>query len=210
VARSGPARTQRRPAGTRAFARGGFAATSLDDIAAEAGVARDTIYRNFDSKTDLYRAALEATLRAVQDRFLQVGAGRFGPEGIEALFAVARDNPDGFRLLFRHAAREPEFRELVDERQQAIATAAEASLRRILPDRAPPMGRPADASADRRGHHRLDGRRQPGPRARGGDRRRDTAEHDSIAPQDAVAPTWTNDEADNGTDPDGPTARSRP
>ncbi len=121
-------------AATRAFARGGFAATSLDDIAAEAEVARDTIYRNFDSKTDLYRAALDAALQAVQDRFTQVGAGRFGPEGIEALFAVAHENPDGFRLLFRHAAREPEFRGLVDERQAAITAAAEVGLRRLIPD----------------------------------------------------------------------------
>jgi AcrR family transcriptional regulator len=107
-------------AATRAFARGGFAATSLDDIAAEAEVARDTIYRNFDSKTDLYRAALEAALQAVKDQFTQTGGGRPDPEGVDVLFAVARDNPDGFRLLFHHAAREPEFRPQLRSRPRAL------------------------------------------------------------------------------------------
>ena len=34
-------------------------ATSLDDIAAEAGVTRVILYRHFDSKTDLYQAVLD-------------------------------------------------------------------------------------------------------------------------------------------------------
>src|ERR687892_920956 len=46
-------------AATRAFARAGFAATSLDDIAAEAGISRVILYRHFESKTDLYRAVLD-------------------------------------------------------------------------------------------------------------------------------------------------------
>ena len=37
-------------AAARAFARDGFAAASLDDVAAEAGVTRVLIYRHFDSR----------------------------------------------------------------------------------------------------------------------------------------------------------------
>ena len=48
-------RVQRREqiltAATKAFARSGFAATSLDDIAAEAAVTRVILYRHFYSKT---------------------------------------------------------------------------------------------------------------------------------------------------------------
>ncbi|MGH9248879.1 MAG: helix-turn-helix domain-containing protein [Acidimicrobiales bacterium] len=44
-------------AAARAFARGGFAATGLDDVAAEAGVSRVLTYRHFDSKEQLYTAA---------------------------------------------------------------------------------------------------------------------------------------------------------
>ena len=47
------ARAERREhlldAATRAFARSGFAGTSLDNIAAEAGVTHVILYRHFDS-----------------------------------------------------------------------------------------------------------------------------------------------------------------
>jgi AcrR family transcriptional regulator len=46
-------------AATRAFARAGFSATGLDDVAAESGISRAILYRHFDSKTDLYLAVLE-------------------------------------------------------------------------------------------------------------------------------------------------------
>lgn len=39
------------------FSRKGYAATTTDDIAAEAGVARTLIFRHFGSKSDLFRAA---------------------------------------------------------------------------------------------------------------------------------------------------------
>jgi AcrR family transcriptional regulator len=56
-------RAQRREqilaAATEAFARSGFAATGLDDIATEAGVTRVILYRHFDSKTELYQAVLD-------------------------------------------------------------------------------------------------------------------------------------------------------
>ena len=56
-------RAQRREqiltAATEAFARSGFAATSLEDIAAEAGITRVILYRHFDSKAELYQAVLD-------------------------------------------------------------------------------------------------------------------------------------------------------
>ena len=57
-------RAQRREqileAATRAFARGGFANTGLDAIAAEAGVTPVILYRHFASKADLYRDVIES------------------------------------------------------------------------------------------------------------------------------------------------------
>ena len=44
------------------FVRGGFDATSMDDVAREAGVTRLIVYRIFPSKEDLYRAVLDAVL----------------------------------------------------------------------------------------------------------------------------------------------------
>src|SRR5215211_6413850 len=52
-------REQLLAAATQAFARTGFAATSLDDIAAAAGISRVLLYRHFESKADLYRAVLD-------------------------------------------------------------------------------------------------------------------------------------------------------
>lgn len=63
---SKPPRTRRRTAEVRellleaatdVFARKGYAGTTTDDIAAEAGVARTLIFRHFGSKSDLFRAS---------------------------------------------------------------------------------------------------------------------------------------------------------
>src|SRR2546426_1486613 len=108
-------------AACRAFARGGLAATSLDDIAAEAGVSRVILYRHFDSKADLYRAALDR----VCDRVVAAcGEGGFTAATVGALAGVAAEDPDGFRLLFQHAAREPEFHEEMSQFRAAMTTVA--------------------------------------------------------------------------------------
>ncbi|MPZ14910.1 MAG: TetR family transcriptional regulator, partial [Chloroflexi bacterium] len=89
---------------TRAFARTGFEATSLDDVAREAGITRVIVYRHFESKADLYRAVLDRA----QHRLVEAtGAPSFTDASIDGLLAAAADDPDGFRLLFHHAAREP-------------------------------------------------------------------------------------------------------
>jgi AcrR family transcriptional regulator len=96
-------------AAATAFAQRGFAATSMDDVAAEAGISRLILYRHFDSKEALYTAVLER----VRDRFLEVfGAGvdaRRGLGAVRALLVVARENPAAVVLLWTHAAREPQF-----------------------------------------------------------------------------------------------------
>jgi AcrR family transcriptional regulator len=98
-------------AATEAFARSGFAATSLDDVAREAGVTRMVVYTHFESKTALYQAVLDR-MRDLLDAV--TGAPDFDEFSIDALLSAAADEPAGFRLLFHHAAREPEFRAAVD------------------------------------------------------------------------------------------------
>jgi AcrR family transcriptional regulator len=119
-------------AATRAFARNGFAATSLDDVAAEAGVSKVLIYRHFDSKSELYQAALDEVAEQL------VGATgaphKLSPASIDGLVGVARDNPDGFRLFFRHSGREPEFREHADWLRAAMAKTAQPYLRQVISD----------------------------------------------------------------------------
>lgn len=95
-------------AAARAFAVGGFAATSMEDIAAEAGVTKLIVYRHFATKQALYERVLDDT----RERLAQ--ALRFrerdtDPDMIGRLLAAARADPAAFALLFRHSAREPQF-----------------------------------------------------------------------------------------------------
>jgi AcrR family transcriptional regulator len=85
----------RRP--LRSTARAGFAATSLDDIAAEAGITRVILYRHFESKADLYRAVLDRACTRLAET---VGAGDYGDDAIPALVHAAAADPGAFRLLF--------------------------------------------------------------------------------------------------------------
>jgi AcrR family transcriptional regulator len=126
-------REQLLAAATRAFARTGFAATSLDDIATTAGISRVLLYRHFDSKTDLYRAVLD---RAIQRLTAAVGTRDYTDASIDALLGAAADDPDGFRLLFHHAAREPEFRQQMDRFQRGMVATARRELARVIGDRA--------------------------------------------------------------------------
>jgi len=118
-------------AATQAFARSGFAATSLDDIAAEAGISRVILYRHFESKTDLYRAVLD---RACERLVAAVGEGRYTPASIDALVGAAAADPAGFRLLFRHASREPEFRNEMDQFRDNMVAVARRNLAETISD----------------------------------------------------------------------------
>lgn len=100
-------RAQILDAATEAFARAGFTATSLDDVALEAGVSRVILYRHFESKAALYRQVLDRVCTRLADA---CGRRGFTDDTLPALVDVAARDPGGFRLLFQHAAREPEFR----------------------------------------------------------------------------------------------------
>jgi AcrR family transcriptional regulator len=118
-------------AATRAFARAGFAATSLDDVAREAGITRVILYRHFESKADLYRAVLARADRRLVEA---TGAPHFTAASVDGLLAAAADDPDGFRLLFRHAAREPEFRAETDRFRAGVVEVALGPLAAVIPD----------------------------------------------------------------------------
>ncbi|HWF55501.1 MAG TPA: helix-turn-helix domain-containing protein [Solirubrobacteraceae bacterium] len=60
-------------AATRVLARRGAEGTSIDAVAAEAGVGKGTIFRRFGDRSGLFQALLDEHLRAFQDAFM------FGP-----------------------------------------------------------------------------------------------------------------------------------
>lgn len=86
---------------------GGFAATSLDDLAAEAGVTRMILYRHFESKADLFQNALARESERLHEATTDGGA--LVEDSLARLVAWAAREPDAFRLLFRYAPQEPGF-----------------------------------------------------------------------------------------------------
>ena len=129
-------RAQRREqileAATRAFARGGFANTGLDAIAAEAGVTPVILYRHFASKADLYREVIECGHARLCEL---TGAHDFDEASIPALVHAAAADPDAFRLLYRYAAREPEFRDMIDTLIESSTEITRRHLAGIADDR---------------------------------------------------------------------------
>ena len=124
-------------AAATAFARGGYAATSMDDVAAEAGVTKLIVYRHFDSKDELYRSALTAVTDRMTEEFVS-GLAKTDHERsgflTQSILTVARENPDGFRLLTIHAAREPEFAALHHEVRARQLGVADAMIADMIPD----------------------------------------------------------------------------
>jgi AcrR family transcriptional regulator len=120
-------------AATQAFARNGFAATGLDDIAIEAGVTRVILYRHFDSKTDLYRAVLDRFC-AILSANVAEPVGGFTDASIDGLLRAAAVEPAGFRLLFQHAAREPEFKAMAEQFHRDITAAAHKQISAVVAD----------------------------------------------------------------------------
>jgi AcrR family transcriptional regulator len=130
-------------AASRRFARGGYAGTSMDEIAAEGGVSKLMLYRHFNSKHELYEAILEevrSRLEAVEHGPATL-VGLTPEEGLRAAAATllatiraAREMPDGYRLLYVHAAHEPEFRAYADGIRDRGIAKAESLLAPLIED----------------------------------------------------------------------------
>ena len=152
-------------AATEAFATSGFAPTSLDEVAAAAGVARVILYRHFDSKADLYEEVLARMCARLDAHFDQPDGG-FADDSIDGLLAVATESPAGFKLLFQHALREPDFKAPIEKFRADIAEAAFAQISQLVQDVGlGSVGRPAGTGRRDRSHHRLARRRAPRTRA---------------------------------------------
>ena len=95
------------------FLRGGFDATSMDDVAGDAGVSRLILYRIFDSKDELYRTVLQSVIEHLGVAVEPYDVDALRTRGAAwVLLPVARAHPDAFRLLWRRALHEPQFADL--------------------------------------------------------------------------------------------------
>jgi AcrR family transcriptional regulator len=89
------------------FARDGFEAARLEDIAAAAGYTRGAFYANFDSKEDIFFALLEAW---VSERLAEVNALLDRHETPEQRLAALRDHYAQFAKKRRLALLSMEFK----------------------------------------------------------------------------------------------------
>jgi AcrR family transcriptional regulator len=121
-------------AAAEVFAHAGYAATSVDDIAAAAGITKLIVYRHFEAKEALYRSVLEQVFERQVELFLaNVARGMQAGGTTSALLGVAREWPDGFRLLWRHAAREPQFADYALHLRDVAVSAARDVVAPWLP-----------------------------------------------------------------------------
>lgn len=127
-------------AAAKVFAARGFAAASMEEIAAEAGFTRGAVYSNFADKAELFLAVLEAR---EERRAAEVGAIYGSSENPGAFFAglaaaePARDaDADEWLLLrlefFLYAMRNESARPALRQRNRERIAALEPAIRGVL------------------------------------------------------------------------------
>lgn len=98
-------------AGRRVFARQGFQAATMADVARAAGVSYGVVYWYFSSKDELFHALMAAEEQALRDR-IESALGDAPPgdrrgglrQAVAATFAFFDDDRDAAALLFRDAS----------------------------------------------------------------------------------------------------------
>jgi AcrR family transcriptional regulator len=91
--------------GRRLFAERGLDGTSIEEIAAQAGVSKPVVYEHFGGKEGLYAVVVDREV----ERFLTMGTRLLEGEDTMAKFELAavqllryiQENSDGFRILVR-------------------------------------------------------------------------------------------------------------
>jgi AcrR family transcriptional regulator len=98
-------RAQLLDVGRRLFAERGLDGTSIEEIAARAGVSKPVVYEHFGGKEGLYAVVVDREV----ERFLNMATALLDGEDTMAKFEIAavellryiQENSDGFRILVR-------------------------------------------------------------------------------------------------------------
>src|SRR5262245_37359931 len=112
----------------RLFGERGYARTTLDEIAAAAGVTKPVLYRHFGSKKELYLALLERHRADLPRFFERVPAELSFDERVEAIleawFAYVEEHGYAWKMLFRDSGGDDEIHE--------VRLATQARAREVL------------------------------------------------------------------------------
>ena len=92
-------------AAAKTLVKGGIRQTTMDDVAATAGVSKVILYRYFGNKEGMVHAILED----VVDKILAVDAieADWWTERVQRTLGVVRDRFDAFIILVKHSAHDP-------------------------------------------------------------------------------------------------------
>ena len=121
------------------FAAGGFHGTSMDDVAAAAGVTKPVLYQHFGSKRALYIELLNDVGGQLMDVIAKAAAEADGPHrqveaGFRAYFRYVERREPAFRLLFGGGSKRDEgFADLVRLVEGAIAELIASFITAQLP-----------------------------------------------------------------------------
>jgi AcrR family transcriptional regulator len=130
------------------FARQGYDATSMREVAAAAGVTTPVVYDHFESKRALHVELLERNGRALVEAAVTNPAAATAEEltrvTFESFFTFVEEHPYAWRMLFRDVPADPEIatahRRVLLEAADSIAT---------LYSRIPALDLSADIPRDR-------------------------------------------------------------
>ncbi len=91
--------------GRSLFAERGFEATSIEEIAARAGVSKPVVYEHFGGKEGLYAVVVDREMQRLTDRVVSALDADHPRELLEqaalAFLSYIEDETDGFRILIR-------------------------------------------------------------------------------------------------------------
>jgi AcrR family transcriptional regulator len=114
------------------FADRGYHATSMDEVAAQAGISKAVVYDHFASKRELYTVLLD-TIRADIDAVIDEAIEPLPVDervraAIEAFFGFVEEYPDACRLLFIEMGGTSEAAQIVEALEARVADGLSASL----------------------------------------------------------------------------------
>ncbi len=91
--------------GRKLFAERGFEGTSIEEIAAQAGVSKPVVYEHFGGKEGLYAVVVDREVERLLSTATRILSGDHTREKFEAaavsLLRYIEDDADGFRILVR-------------------------------------------------------------------------------------------------------------
>jgi AcrR family transcriptional regulator len=120
------------------FARRGFAATRLEDVAERAGVTKGTIYFYFKDKEELFKAAARSSLIPALKQIETLSIDFEGSAEdllrahFRAVYSLLLKNPRARQIMRLLIAEGPQFPELVDFYYRDVISRGLSVLRRVI------------------------------------------------------------------------------